>query len=77
MTDFAHSRVSSRARSHVNEQRFCQALVYTTSVFFIPAVVVRRMIGSSKASGTAGTKLSIFAEARARSSAIIPFIFMG
>ena len=77
MTDFAHSRVPSRARSHVNEQRMCSALVHMTSVFFIPVVVVRRVIGASKASPTTGAKLSILAESRARASAIIPFIFMG
>jgi hypothetical protein len=77
MTDVAHSRVSSRPRSHVNEQRLCQALVHMTSVFFIPVVVVRRVIGATKASGSTGAKLSIFAESRARASAIIPFIFMG
>ena len=77
MTDIANSRVSSRARSHVNEQRLCQALVYMTSVFFIPAVLVRRLSGAAQASGQTTAKPSIFAEARARSSAIIPFIFMG
>jgi hypothetical protein len=77
MTDIANSRIPSRARSHVNEQRLCQALVYATSIFFIPVVVVRRLVGTSKAVGSTGAKLSIFAEARARSGAIIPFIFMG
>ena len=56
MTDIANSRVSSRARSHVNEQRLCQALVYMTSVFFIPAVLVRRLSGAAQASGQTTAK---------------------
>jgi hypothetical protein len=74
MAHLAQSHMSARLKSHADEQRQCQRLVSLTFLFFVPAVLVRRVMkqGPPRSQG-----LSILSEARARASAIVPFIFMG
>ncbi len=75
MAEFAPACMSAHLQSRERQKRICQRLVQVTCVFFIPAVLVRRlvMIGASSRSGNP----TILAEARASASAVIPFIFMG
>lgn len=77
MAEFARAGVSARLKSHAGEQRMCRRLVHLTFVFFVPAVLVRRLAGIRVPRNPNGAPLSIFAEARASASAVVPFIFMG
>jgi hypothetical protein len=78
MTDFARNGpASKRFQSYSAQQRLCRRLVQVSSVFFLPAVVMRRALGAKPAMQPAGQRLSVFAEARAGAAAVVPFIFMG
>lgn len=77
MAELVRVGVSSRLKSHADQQRLCRRLVQLTFVFFVPAVIVRRAIGAKVPRTPAGAPLSIFAQARASASAVVPFIFMG
>ena len=66
-----------RTRAHESERRLCQRITFVTALVLIPVVVLRRLIGNGPANTFSGERLSIFAEARADASAVIPYIFMG
>jgi hypothetical protein len=77
ITQFQH--INERPRSHDGERRSFHRLVQLTLVFFIAAAAIRRVFGwpMRLLTGAPTPQKSIFAEARASSSAVIPFIFMG
>jgi hypothetical protein len=65
-----------RAKSRARDQRMFKFLILMTSVFFLPVAVLRKLgqIGGPISMENAPT---IFADAKAMASSIIPFIFMG
>lgn len=77
ITQFNH--IAGRPRGHDGARRSFHRLVQGTLVFFVAAVVIRRVVSwpVRLLTGTAAPQKSILAEARASSSAVIPFIFMG
>jgi hypothetical protein len=75
MAEYAPAYRSARLQSRERQKRMCQRLVQVTCVFFIPVVLVRRLV--TIGTGPRPGNPTILAEARASASAVIPFIFMG
>jgi|GEM_PF-1894666 len=77
MAQFASISSGQRLKSHAGEQKLCRRMVQMTSVLFVPVVLLRRAFRLTAQKTSAGSRPSVFAEARADASAIIPYIFMG
>jgi hypothetical protein len=68
---------SQRLKTHADQQASCRRIVQATTLLLLPVVLVKRLTGFGTPRTLSGQRLSIFAEARADASAIIPYIFMG
>lgn len=62
-----------RAKSLASDRRLYRRLVALSLPFFVVATLVQRVVRPA----AGDTRLSIIAQARARASAVIPFMFMG
>lgn len=74
LMDFGPSR---RLKTHADQQASCRRIMQITTVLLVPVVLAKRLTGFGAPRTLSGQRLSIFAEARADASAIIPYIFMG
>ncbi len=68
---------SSRMKSRAETKRLCQRITLVTAVVLVPVVLVRRAFLSMAGEQHLTPNVSVFTEARADASAIIPYIFMG
>jgi len=62
-----------RVKALASDRRMCRRLIALSMPFFVVATLVQRAVRPA----AGGHQLSILAQARARASAIIPFMFMG
>ncbi|MCZ8187425.1 MAG: hypothetical protein O9308_13675 [Beijerinckiaceae bacterium] len=68
---------SSRMKSHAEQKRLCQRMTLVTATLLVPVVLLRRAFRRLAGQPSGSPPVSVFAEARADASAIIPYIFMG
>ncbi|MCZ8261313.1 MAG: hypothetical protein O9333_14420 [Beijerinckiaceae bacterium] len=68
---------SSRMKSHAEQKRLCQRMTLVTAALLVPFVLLRRAFRRLAGQHSGSRPVSVFTEARADASAIIPYIFMG
>jgi hypothetical protein len=68
---------SSRMKSRAETRRLCQRITLLTACLFVPVVLVRRAFLSVAGEPPISPNATVFTEAKADASAIIPYIFMG
>jgi hypothetical protein len=70
---FTAREPSRQAKSWASDRRMCRRLVIASMPVFLVATALRRVLRPAPS----GSRLSIYAEARASANATIPFMFMG
>jgi hypothetical protein len=66
-----------KALEREREKRMFNALIMTTSLFFLPVALLRKLAGVGSLTAPGEQPLTMLADAKGMASSLIPFIFMG
>lgn len=69
--------LNTRSRGRAAERKLCQRVTFAAALLLVPVVLGRRAWRQLHGMPAGARHGSLFAEARADASAIIPYAFMG